>query len=244
MNWLIGRTLASSVILFTSSLWILSLGMPSPAQTGDGANDLVAIGRPGPEAIKFKTWTNKQEGEVFHPEDRIIIFLNAERQAYVTILALSSDGNIRVVLPNRLMKDNLIEPNKLYALFGDDAPVRMTAEERSGSETLLMYLSSSPFALDPLKIATNEGWLTIRRDSLNEIQILKEKIQTMSNDREFNTATLLLPYERSEGLKIRLTEVPQSGVRRALPGGIESSEPEVLTGSSGLKPLRKGKLKE
>jgi hypothetical protein len=95
-----------------------------------------------------------------------------------------------------------------------------------------------------LTIPKNKGWLTIPRDARKEIQILKEKLHALANGEEFNRSTVFLPSERSKGLEIRLTEVPQRGAKRALPGGIESSEPEPLTGSAGLKPLRKGKLKE
>jgi hypothetical protein len=219
---------------------ILAATLPADAS----AEELITIGEPGPEALKFRVWTNKEEGEAFRPGDRAIIFLSAERPAYVTVLSLSAQGNVTVVLPNKLMPNNMIEPHKLYALFGDDAPVRLTTEKSTSKGKLVLYLSSAPFVLDPLAIPKDRKWLTMGSDATKNVQILKEKLQAMTKDEAFNRATLSLPGATGDDLEIKMTEVPKQAAKKALPGGIESSVPETITGSAGLKPLRKGNLKQ
>ena len=49
-----------------------------------------------------------------------------------TMLSVSSDGSVTVLLPNKLMQDNAIQPNKLYALFGDDTSGSPDRRKKAG----------------------------------------------------------------------------------------------------------------
>ncbi len=243
MNRVTVRILGLLVVLMSLHPVILPLLSVSWAESDNMVEVLVSLGEPAPEAVKFKIWTNKEEGEAFHPDDRAIIFLSAERQSYVTILAVGSDGIVTVVLPNKLMRDSLIQPHTLYALFGDDAPVRLTTEEGSSNERLVLYLTPTPLVLEPLKISEGRAWLILGHGEQKDVQILKDKLQTIAKNKDFNRAVILFPDEKGNPLKIKLTEVPHTVLRKGIPAP-ESSIPETLTGASGLKPLRKIKLKE
>ena len=239
----IGRTVG---LLVTFALLTL---MPArmvgaSAESEGAAQELVSIGVPGSEAVKFKMWTNKEEGETFRAGDRAIIFLSAEREAYVTMLSVSSDGSVTVLLPNKLMQDNVVQPTKLYALFGDDSPVRLTTGKKPGKDNLVIYLSSAPLSLDPLTIPEGSSCLTLTGGARKEIDILKEKIRTMAKDKGFNRTTVLLPSETGDSLAIMVTEISRTVSRKGIPEDQESTVPGTLTGSPGLKPLRKGNLKE
>jgi len=244
MNGLFHRKSEFLAILTALTLITISPVVAATTESGNGAKEMISIGEPGPQAVKFSMWTNKGEGETFRPGDRAIIFLSAERQAYVTILSISSDGSVTIVLPNKLMPDNIIQANKLYALFGDDAPVRLTTGEIPGKEKVVLYVSSTPLVLDPLAIHEGKGWLTIACDAQKEIGILKEKLRAIAKEEGFNRATLLLPTATGDTLGLKLTEVPQTAKSKGIPGGVESSKPETLTGSAGLKPMRKDNLKQ
>jgi hypothetical protein len=244
MNDWITRTLIGIFVLMVMNLSITPWCFAASSESKNASGDLAAIGEPSSQAVKFKVWTNKEEGEAFRPGDRAIIFLSADKEAHLTILSMSSDGRVTVVLPNKLMQDNMIQPNKLYALFGDDCPVRLNTAERSNGERLVIYLSNTPLALAPLKVPEGSNCLTIGPDSGKDMQILKQKLQTISKENGFNRTTLLLPGEAGDNMGIKLAEVSQQAKKKALPGGVESSVPETLTGSAGLKPLRKGNLKQ
>jgi len=244
MNSWITRILIGIMALMISTVSMRPWCYAASSESENTAKELAAIGDPGPQAVKFRMWTNKEEGEAFRPGDRAIIFLGADNQAHLTILSISSDSSVTIVLPNKLMPENIIQANKLYALFGDDCPVRLTTGERSGNEELVLYLSTTPLTLDPLKLPEGAGWLTIAGDAQEEIGILKEKLRAMAKEEGFNRATLLLPTAIGDALGIKLTEVPQTAKSKGIPGGVETSKPETLTGSAGLKPLRKGNLKQ
>ena len=244
MNSWIMRALIGLIVLMVSNSSATTWCFASSSESKDIAKELVLIGEPGTDAIKFRMWTNKEEGETFRPGDRVIIFLSAEREAYVTMLSVSSDGSVTVLLPNKLMQDNAIQPNKLYALFGDDSPVRLTTGKKSGKDKLVIYLSPVPLALDPLTILEGNSWLTLTGEARKEIGILKEKLRTIAIDKTFNRATVLLPSETGDSLAITVTEIPRTLSRKGIPEDQESTVPGTLTGSPGLKPLRRGNLKE
>jgi len=244
MNSWITRILIGIMALMISTVSMRPWCFAASSESQATAKELAAIGEPGPQAVTFRMWTKKEEGEAFRPGDRAIIFLSAERKAYLTILSISSDGSITVVLPNKLMPENIIQANKLYALFGDDSPVRLTTGEKSSKGQLVIYLSTTPLTLDPLRLPEGAGWLTIAGDAQQEIRILKEKLRAMAKEEGFNRATLSLPCDTGDTLGIKLTEVPRTAKSKGIPGGVESSIPETVTGSAGLKPLRKGNLKQ
>jgi hypothetical protein len=242
-GWIM-RALIGLIVLMvlnsSSTTWCFA----SSNESEDIAKELVSIGEPGAEAIKFRIWTNKEEGDTFRPGDRAIIFLSTEREAYVTMLSVSSDGRVTVLLPNKLMQDNAVQPNKLYALFGDDSPVRLTVGKRPSKDKLVICLSPVPLTLDPLTIPEGSACLTLTVEAWKEIGTLKQKLQTISKDKGFNRATIVLPGERGDSLEIMATVIPQTLSRKGIPEDQESTVPGTLTGSPGLKPLRKGNLKE
>jgi len=244
MESMVNVTLRFLVILLALSLTTIAPVAAVPVDSEGVAKELISIGEPGPEAIKFKVWTNKEEGEVFRAGDRAIIFLTADRQAYLTIVAISSDGSVTVFLPNEFMRDNMIQPHKLYTLFGDDWPVRLTAGEMPGNEKLLICLSSAPLTLDPLKMPEGARWLTIAADAGKEKGILKEKLRAIAQDKSFNRAVLSLPREAGATVEFQLGEAPRRLKRKALPADIESTIPDPVTGTAGVKPPKKGNLKQ
>jgi|WetSurSiteA1Bulk_404760.scaffolds.fasta_scaffold16033_2 hypothetical protein len=243
MTGLIGWTFRLVLFLLAPCLAIACVAVASAGASDTVSGELASIGEPGPDAIKFRIWTNKEEHEAFQPGDRAIIHLSAERQAYATMFAVSSEGHVTLLFPNKLMQDNIIEPNKLYTLFGDDSQVHMTAGERTSKGKIVIYLSTTPFVPDPLRIPENGVWLTIYGQAQKEMGILKDKLQSLAKAEGFNRATVPLPGGKGGDLEIQLKEVSTQGARKALPGTIESSIPETVTGSAGLKPMREDKQK-
>jgi hypothetical protein len=237
MTSLIGWTFRLVRFLLAPCLLIACVAVASAGESKAVLGELASVGEPGPNAIKFKIWTNKEEHEAFQPGDRVIFYLSAERQAYATMLAVSSEGDVTVLFPNKLMQGNMIQPNKLYTLFGDDSQVHMTAGERTSKGKIVIYLSTKPFVPDPLRIPENGVWLTISGQAQKEMGIFKGKLQSLAKAEGFNRATLSLPGGKGVDLDIELKEVSPQAARKALPAGVESSIPEPVTGSAGMKPV-------
>ncbi len=214
------------------------------AAPSDIADKIASIGEPGPKAIKFILGSNKSQGEPFQPGDRAIIFLTTDQRAYLTILAIASDGSVSIALPNKLIQKSLIQPNKTYALFGEDSPVSLKIGEKPSKGKLVLYLSRTPLVLNPLQVPADRKWLVIPGNDRKSTSLLKEKLESIAQDEEFNRATILFRGEAGKNLDVRLTETVSDLAGKAIPGGIESTPPETLAGGSGLKPLPNDKLKE
>ncbi len=224
------RYLAATLALNLATALLLS---NASAASTDLAHGLASIGQPGPAAVKFTTKTNKQQGGVFQPGDNVIIYLTTNQRAYLTILAIASDGSVTVVLPNKLMQSCLIQPNKLYALFGEDSPVHLIIGKRQRKGKLLLYLSPTPLVLNPLEIPKDDKWLKIAPSDRRKLQILKEKLESIAQNEGFNRATVLFHGKAGRNLEIRLTEAATNLSSEAIPVGTESSIPETLTGGPG-----------
>jgi hypothetical protein len=214
------------------------------AEQTDAADKITAIGEPGPKAIKFILGSNKGQGEPFRPGDRPVIFLTTDRRAYLTVLAIASDGAVTVALPNKLIRNCVIQPHKTYALFGEDSPLHLKIRDKPSEGKLALYLSQSPLVLNPLQVPADKKWLVISGSDRKAISLLKEKLESLANCEGFNRATILFRGEAGKNFDVRLTETVSDSSGKAIPGGIESSPPETLTGAAGLKPAPVDTLKE
>lgn len=235
------RLFVAAALLGLAIAPLLSGALAAPTDTVD---KIAAIGEPGPKAIKFILGANKGQGEPFRPGDRAVIFLTTDQRAYLTILAIASDGAITVALPNKLIRNCMIQPHRTYALFGEDSPMHLKIGDRPSKGKLVLYLSQSPLALNPLQVPADEKWLVISGSDRKKIHLLKEKLESLADGEGFNRATILFRGEAGKNLDVRLTETVSDSVRKAIPGGIESAPPETLTGAPGLKPAPVDTLKE
>jgi hypothetical protein len=227
----------------TIMLGLGSLFMAHGSGTSDtsGTVALQAIGQSGADAVPLKVWTDKESGQAFREGDRAIISFQAERTAYLTILAVSSDGNVHILFPNKEIPSNLIQQEKVYTLFGDDSSLRLAAGQKSKNAGLVFYLSAKPFSLDPLKAPDDQQYISIPPSARDNINTLKDKLKTVSQEPGFNRIVVPLPGVGGENLEAKPSVLPAQAMeesRKALRGGVESSTPEVLTGAAGLKPLR------
>jgi hypothetical protein len=62
---------------------------------------------------KVKVWLNKQ---VFETGEEMIINVSSTKEGYITVLNFSADGTVTLLYPNKLRRNNKIEPNKEYQI--------------------------------------------------------------------------------------------------------------------------------
>ncbi|MGO9116453.1 MAG: DUF4384 domain-containing protein [Desulfomonilaceae bacterium] len=204
-----------------------------------GTAGLQSIGQPGGDAVPLKIWTDKEPGQVFKQGDRAVVSFQAERTAYLTALAVSSDGDVHIIFPNKELPNNMIQQGKVYTLFGDDSSLRLETGKNFRNAGIIFFLSSKPFSLDLLKTTGDQPYLFIPASSTDKINELKDKLKDISRKPGFNRVVLPLigGYGRNLEPKFSvLSAQPTDLLRKDLSGGVESSTPEALTGSAGLKP--------
>jgi muconolactone delta-isomerase len=92
----------------------------------------------------LRVWTNKQDGH-YVEGDRLIIYLQPERDAYLKLDYFQADGTVVHLVPNLFRGQAFVKGGKTYA-FGDDAsPERFIVQSPYGAETIKAVLSVRPF---------------------------------------------------------------------------------------------------
>ncbi len=223
---------------------IISLGSSYLAHGSEisdtsGTAGLQSIGQPGGDAVSLKVWTDKEPGQVFKQGDRAVVSFQADRAAYLTALAVSSDGNVHIIFPNKELPNNMIQQGKVYTLFGDDSSLRLETGKNFRNAGIIFFLSSKPFSLDSLKTPGDQPYLFIPASSTGKISELKDKLRDISRKPGFNRVVLPLTGGYGQNLEPEfsvLSARPKGVAPKDLSEGVESSIPEALTGSAGVKP--------
>ncbi len=204
--------------------------------------ELLSIGQPQPSAIGLRVWTNKEPGEAFKEGERLIITIQADRNAYLTALCISAQGNVIVLFPSKESRNDPIEKGKPYTLFGDDSDLRLKLGKKIDKPTLVFYLSPNPPALDSLKTSKESGLYTIAGDSRKDIKALKEALEAVAREEGFNRVLFSAAEDGKKYFEVKLTEGPgrlMGGARpllKKLPTSVDSTPPETVTGVQGVKP--------
>ncbi len=66
---------------------------------------------PKPSNLEVKVWLNKPEGSVYQPGEKLEIFFRANKNCYVVIYNIRTDGKITLLFPNRFDQNNYIAAN-------------------------------------------------------------------------------------------------------------------------------------
>jgi hypothetical protein len=227
--------------LWAVSVCALCVGVSSySCAEVQGIPGVLATLQPGPQAIPLKVWSDKEPGASFQEGERIVITFQAAQPAYLTILSCSSTGDVVILFPNKEHSDNFIERERPYNLFGDDSTLRLSVGREYVRGGLILCLSPKPISLDSLQ-APEHQWLTIPANANKQIETLRTMVQNMAKDPGFNKVLVPIPGSRRENREVIVSVAPDQGRAtrpKGLPGAVESSEPEVVTGSAGFKPVK------
>ena len=69
------------------------------------------------------------------------------KEYYVTIINISSEGDINLLYPNQLHQDNKVEPNKIYEIPGDNDGFNLEVYGKPGKATVVGIVTEQPFNL-------------------------------------------------------------------------------------------------
>jgi hypothetical protein len=99
-----------------------------------------------PPQPKFglKVWTNKPGGR-YSEGEKLIVYVQAERDAYLKLDYFQADGTVVHLVPNMFRGQAFIQAGKTYS-FGDDAsPEQFVIQEPFGSEVIKAVTGVQPF---------------------------------------------------------------------------------------------------
>jgi len=202
--------------------------------------ELLSIGRPQPSTAGLNVWTKRTDDRPLGEGDRLIMAVQADQDAYLTVMAVSSDGQVTVVFPNSETRDSAVAKGRIYTLFGDDSRLRVNVGKAVDSPRLVFFLSSKPIELDSIASASDIPWLAIPATAKTELKALKEKFQAAALDSEFKRFLVALTDVGKQAFEVQpamvLAQKPSPRpLLKKLPSPVESTSPETVTGVQGWK---------
>ena len=91
-----------------------------------------------------RLWSNQTDGR-FTEGDRLIIFLESDRDGYLKLDYFQADGTVVHMVPNKFRGQTFIKAGRKYA-FGDDASNEQSVVQSPfGAEVIKAILSERPF---------------------------------------------------------------------------------------------------
>jgi hypothetical protein len=241
----VAAVLRRSLVIAAVMSLLYCLGVVGFADQGGTRNaknlELFSTGQPGSGATPAKVWTNKAHGEYFKEGEPIILTLQVAQPASLCVIVATGDGHVALIPQRSVLEEEQLKPGKIYTLFGDDSPLQLAAEKGLAPGKLVILLTGRPVNVDQFKPSNDKGFVSIPVDSQRELAVLRDEIKTLAEDSGFNRIVVDIPA--GDGTSGQVSLVIQAredtkDARKALPRAIESVEPETVTGSAGMKPLK------
>jgi hypothetical protein len=99
---------------------------------------------PSKQAFGLKIWTNKDQNK-FIEDDRLIIYVKSDRDAYLKLDYFQADGKVVHLVPNIYRGQAQIVGGTTYAFGDDSGPDQFVVKEPYGDEIIKAVVSSKPF---------------------------------------------------------------------------------------------------
>lgn len=140
---------------------------------------------PGFDRPRVEVWTNRGD-DPYHTGQGARVFLRADRDAYVTIFRVDTDGRVRVLFPLEPWEDGYVQGEHEFEIQGrgDDA---FDVDDYPGVGYVFAVASPDPFDYDPIVIGDHWDYRAIadgrvRGDPYVALTDLAQRIMPGSGD--------------------------------------------------------------
>ena len=173
--------------------------------TGIALAGLLASGQPARAALGahgeppgVRIWTD--HGEVYRHAERFQVFFRTERDAYVTVLRVDTDGRVHILFPLNPGDPNLARGGETYTVPGVDDHDAFVVDDSPGVGYVFAVASQDPFVYDAFE--TNDHWSLQTTASMSDGRIhgdpaasLQDLVQNIVPAGYADYDTHLLPYD-------------------------------------------------
>jgi hypothetical protein len=122
---------------------LLALGaLPAPLTR----NPAVAFYRP-----RVELWTNRGDAAVYTRGERVRVYLRTDRDAFVTVFRVDTDGRVRVLFPRDPWEDNFVRGNREFELEGRSSGDAFAIDDYAGVGYLFAVASADAFVYDAIE---------------------------------------------------------------------------------------------
>ncbi len=96
--------------------------------------------------LDVEIWTDNESGE-YYEGDEIQVYFRANRDAYVAVYNIDTDGRVNLIYPFDQRDDPYIEGGRIYRIPGPDADYDLLVDGPAGIENIQIVASRRPFAI-------------------------------------------------------------------------------------------------
>ena len=101
---------------------------------------------------RVELWTDRGDGSVFSRGDRVRVFFKLDKDAYVTIFRVDTDGRVRVLFPREPWEDNFARGAREFEVDGRQLNTdAFTIDDYPGVGYLFAVASADPFVYDGIE---------------------------------------------------------------------------------------------
>jgi hypothetical protein len=120
---------------------------PAPATA---PNDLIArwVRASSTDRPRINIWLNRDD--VYNRGDRARVYFKSDRDAYVTIVRIDTDGRMRVLFPIDPWEDNFARGGKTFEVLGRDRDEAFRIDDYPGVGYIFAIASQDPFSYDDI----------------------------------------------------------------------------------------------
>ena len=115
-------------------------------QTAVSAVAAPAVAAAADNPLGVVAWVD-QPDNTYAAGEQVRLFVQTNKDAYVTVLNVAPDGATTVLFPNRFQTDHLVRANVMTEVPDPDGRARITVSEASGAELIKVVASSRPAPL-------------------------------------------------------------------------------------------------
>ena len=127
------------------------------ALAADGSADrrVLTIPRWFTDRPRVEVWTNRGDN-VYQRGDRARVYFRADRDAFLTVFRVDTDGRVRVLFPREPWEDSFVRGGREYEIEGTESGYAFYVDDYAGVGYVFAVAASDPFDYAP--VAINDHW--------------------------------------------------------------------------------------
>jgi len=94
--------------------------------------------------VKLRIWTAKKDNIYYRSGEHIIIYMVANKDAYLKLDYFQADGNVVHLIPNLFEEKQKIKAGQIYIVGGNKSKIKLIVENPYGEEYIRALVSTQP----------------------------------------------------------------------------------------------------
>lgn len=180
----------------------------------DQLEKLVAA-KPSSSSFKANVWTDKREYEI---NEKIVFYVKADKNGYLTLLDIGPNGNITVIFPNKFHRENFVRADVTYQIPSPNYGFEFDVRGPAGLERIKAIVTLDKVSL--LKLDLDAGFHSVTRGTTRgtrTIQALATQVDSVDNSAWAQAYSEIFIFKKGErytrgSRKIPITEEPKKPI--------------------------------